>query len=80
MSFARFGENCSDVYLHPHAGGWYECCGCSLNENRSSKFWDIEDYFGHLVDHVQAGDWVPWEAVESILEWYAGEMKEKDES
>lgn len=31
MSYVRFGAD-SDVYVYPHVGGGFECCGCRLAE------------------------------------------------
>jgi hypothetical protein len=33
MSFARFSD--SDVYIFEHAGGYIQCCGCSLDYQKS---------------------------------------------
>jgi hypothetical protein len=33
MSFARFSN--ADVYIFEHAGGYIQCCGCSLDYQKS---------------------------------------------
>ena len=36
MSYCRFSEG--DVYLYPHVGGGFECCGCSLTGKVATVF------------------------------------------
>jgi hypothetical protein len=58
MSYVRFGENDSSVYVYEHVDGWIECCGCSLS-NECGKFYKSGACVAHLRRHIEAGDHVP---------------------
>lgn len=57
MSYARFGEGGSDVYLFSHVGGYVNCCGCSLVDD--ARLTSSGEVLRHLREHVYAGDHVP---------------------
>lgn len=56
MSYIRFTEQDSDVYVFYGANG-YECCGCKLTG--TAVFEDPEDMQAHLLLHREAGHIVP---------------------
>jgi hypothetical protein len=61
MSYARFGEGGSDVYLFAHVGGFVQCCGCVLLrladdfDSPSVNLTSAESVVSHLREHVTAG-------------------------
>lgn len=60
MSFERFTS--SDVYIFEHAGGFIECCGCSLVEGEDLELFALvelktpRDALAHLDEHEKTGD------------------------
>ena len=77
MSYCRFAENESDVYLYDHVERYFECCACSLSGNRTStQMSTIPEVLRHLNNHIEKGDLVPGyafarleeEAIEEIIE------------
>lgn len=60
MSFERFGS--SDVYIFEHAGGFIECCGCSLAEGEDLELFALvqlktpREALAHLDAHEEADD------------------------
>lgn len=62
MSYCRFFN--SDVYLFEHVGGYAECCGCSLRDN--PEFDTPLLALDHLLEHIEAGDYVPDYAIERL--------------
>lgn len=60
MSFERFSG--SDVYIFEHAGGFIQCCGCSLVEPDNGEIFGFADLktpreaLAHLTAHEEAGD------------------------
>lgn len=68
MSYVRFGEQNSDVYVYFSTGRGYVCCSCHLVETPFS----VEkpravDMIRHLEEHVAAGDTVPKRAFDRLL-------------
>jgi hypothetical protein len=72
MSFARFREGYSDVYVYEHANGFIECCGCSITEPTE---WEQVGFFhantaqeilDHLDLHIKEGHLVPELCIERI--------------
>jgi hypothetical protein len=62
MSYIRFGEDGSDVYIYGDCNGKICCCGCGINEAdeyRSMYFDKISDLLKHLRKHRRAGQCVP---------------------
>lgn len=65
MSFARFRDKYSDVYVYEHYLGFIECCGCSITEPREGE--DVgffhantaREILDHLDLHLKAGHLVP---------------------
>jgi hypothetical protein len=58
MSYIRFGEEDSSVYVYEHVNGWIDCCGCSILPD-CGKFYTSEAAAAHLREHLAAGDHVP---------------------
>ena len=60
MSFERFSS--SDIYIFEHAGGFIECCGCSLVDPESGEVFGVthlgtpREALAHLDAHEVAGD------------------------
>ena len=78
MSYARYGEDGSDIYLYEDIAGGYTCALCSLLPkeagNWSSFHCDtLEEVKEHLEQHVANGDIVPERAVKRVLR----ELEEK---
>ena len=59
MSFVRFGEDNSDVYVYESAMG-LECCGCKLNKTLEFKYFSLySEMIEHLQLHQDQGHQVP---------------------
>lgn len=58
MSFVRFGEDGSDVYVYDDVGGYVTCCGCSLGREDFHTT-DLDAMLAHLAEHRAAGHEVP---------------------
>ncbi|MEU3052233.1 hypothetical protein [Streptomyces griseus] len=58
MSYVRWGEQGSDVYVFWHVEGWIECCGCSLREDGFQAA-SADEMEQHLKEHRSVGDCVP---------------------
>ena len=62
MSFERFSS--SDIYIFEHAGGFIECCGCSLAKDEDGGRFGFgfthlktpREALAHLDAHEGAGD------------------------
>jgi len=65
MSYCRFAENGSDVYMFEGPGG-IVCCGCRL-ASISVIFKTPLDAMLHLFDHIKAGHKVIPRAFEGLL-------------
>jgi hypothetical protein len=61
MSYVRWGEDDSDVYVYEDVRGGLMCCGCSLGvfPPGSAPMLDQERFVEHLREHIAAGDVVP---------------------
>lgn len=57
MSYARFGQDGSDVYIFMSTGGWLECCWCSLGETFEAS--STAEMLAHIDEHRSVGDFVP---------------------
>ncbi len=69
MSYCRFAKNESDVYLLNHVAGYYECCGCHLNDNKISiQMNTIPEVLRHLNKHIEKGHLVPEYAFDRLEE------------
>ncbi len=67
MSYARFGEDGSDVYLYSE-GSRFRCCSCCMVEvPQSPTFGNPLEAIRHLEAHVAAGDVVPDRAFRLLL-------------
>ncbi len=74
MSYCRWGENGSDVYMFPHTMGWVCCCGCKLHgDDSDTTFTDRRDAIEHLLAHRAKGDTVPEYAIERLRQELADE-------
>lgn len=67
MAYIRFGTEGSEVYVFPHVGGWYECCGCGMNPG-SFRCDTVAEMIGHLEEHRAAGYVVPEGAFQRLRE------------
>jgi hypothetical protein len=72
VSFIRFGEQGSNVYVYPgtfkDGRDYYDCCGCSLDDD-GARFEAKSDMRKHLLDHRAAGDVVPDRAFDELEAW-----------
>lgn len=72
MSYARFGEEGSDVYVFltdVRGEEKYQCCACFLLQDSSSVYTDsAQDMIDHLEYHVEQGHTVPARAFEELQE------------
>lgn len=60
MSYARFGEEGSSVYVYMHVEGWLECCWCDLIRDAACfEARSTAEMVEHLRKHEEAGDVVP---------------------
>jgi hypothetical protein len=59
VSYVRFAEDGSQVYVYEHVDGWIECCGCALAAGTCGKFYTRGACITHLRDHEAAGHRVP---------------------
>lgn len=75
MSYARF-SGYSDVYIFSHAGGFIQCCGCSLAKDEDGGVFNFgftnlntaREALQHLDVHVSEGDKVPTDTFRRIRE------------
>ncbi|MFD4474624.1 hypothetical protein ACFWPU_00705 [Streptomyces sp. NPDC058471] len=71
MSYARFGEGGSDVYVYMHVWRHLECCWCRLVADErpfaSFKARSTQEMVDHLQEHVDAGDDVPSHVIPELL-------------
>jgi len=88
MSYVRFGEEGSDVYVYSHAYGGFVCDMCRLEEeNWTFVAMSRSGMIAHLREHIAAGHVVPECAIERLEEeieaegdeWQACERGEDDE-
>lgn len=93
MSYCRFLS--ADAYIFEHAGGFIECCGCSLTEPDDGE--DVgffhantaREMLAHMDEHRANGDNIPEYAYDGIrqdnpdldkqIEPYVSNRKKKDE-
>jgi hypothetical protein len=61
MSYCRFGEDGSDVYIFASVRGGIECCGCWVNSGESINVATQEEMLHHINLHRRAGHHVPYE-------------------
>lgn len=70
MSFIRFGEHGSSVYVYQgHVTGWGEvlvCCGCFGD---GGAYETAAEMIAHLREHQRRGDVVPGHIFEGLAEW-----------
>ena len=59
MSFVRFGEDGSNVYVYDDVGGYVTCCFCALNPDADFHTTDLDAMLVHLTEHRAAGHHVP---------------------
>ena len=65
MSYARFGEDGSVVYVIATNDG-IECCGCVLEKNKSPHFKKRCEVLAHLRKHRRMGHAVPQRAFDRL--------------
>lgn len=76
MSYARFRQGVSDVYVYHHYQGFIECCGCHLTKPETPDPWGFfyantaREILEHLDQHRESGDLVPERAYVRIKEEY----------
>ena len=70
MSYVRFGQDDSDVYVYEHVDGYYCCCMCALEDCRDHHETPAAfDMAEHLRDHRRAGHHVPQWAIDRLVLW-----------
>jgi len=69
VSFIRFGERGSDVYVFESTSSVYECCDCDLDPRRDRRHHtpSAAAMAEHLREHLRAGDVVPDGVIEAVL-------------
>lgn len=67
MSYIRFGENNSDVYVYLCVDGGIECCDCIMLD-RCFHVNSAEAMAQHLRDHIQRGHVVPDGVIQAIID------------
>ncbi|MER5252917.1 hypothetical protein [Streptomyces sp. NPDC002855] len=68
MSYARFGQDGSDVYVFMDVGGYLNCCGCSrVKPGDHAHFSSTLGMVDHLRAHIFVGDYVPDYVVPELL-------------
>lgn len=73
MSYARMSDD-SDVYIFSHAGGFIQCCGCSITEPEDyedvgfANLKTAREALEHLDKHVALGHTIPDRAFKRIRE------------
>ena len=67
MSYIRFGENNSDVYVYLCVDGGIECCDCAMLD-RCFHVNSAEAMAQHLRDHIQHGHVVPDGVIDRIID------------
>lgn len=93
MSYCRFLG--ADAYIYEHAGGFIECCGCSLTDREDGEIFGFfrantaREMLAHMDEHRAAGDYIPERAYDGIradnpdldkqIEPYVPNRKKKDE-
>ena len=77
MSYVRWGNEGSDVYIYANAGGGWNCCACK-------QCWTIFGLLFHLLKHKICGDCVPGyvfiRIFQDINNFYWINRKYKDEA
>lgn len=61
VSYARFGQDGSDVYVYMSVRGHLECCGCirATSGDVCPRADSTEEMVTHLQQHIEHGDTVP---------------------
>jgi hypothetical protein len=65
MSFVRFGEQGSDVYVYESTAGGFECCRCELRGGIVTVP-DPAGMIEHPLEHRAAGHVVPQSALDEL--------------
>jgi hypothetical protein len=65
VSYVRFGEQDSDVYVYLDIEGGIECCGCALVDCFNAP--TAQAMADHLRRHLAAGHTVPAGVIEDVL-------------
>ena len=68
MSYVRFGEDGSDVYVYCSVLGSFVCDYCLLENRRGFSSFTRSGMIAHLQKHIEAGHVVPSEAIERLQE------------
>jgi hypothetical protein len=66
MSYIRFNEDGSDVYVFLNCDGYLSCCGCKLDQ--AWQHYSTADMLDHLRAHIGAGHCVPDHAFAGLKE------------
>jgi len=79
MSYARFGDGCSDVYVFLDVGGYLTCCACGIYipKGKLSSFTctTSDEMIQHLREHQSAGHQVEEHTFKNLL----ADAKENDD-
>jgi hypothetical protein len=76
MSYSRWGQDGSSVYVFLNTNGYLECCGCGLHADPSKSLDEREFGFytlrtskmiSHLHEHIKAGECVPEYCIDRLL-------------
>jgi hypothetical protein len=61
MSYARFAEEGSDVYVFASTDAFkntvLECCGCRISKDWT--YYSTQTMVDHLEEHIKQGDTIP---------------------
>jgi hypothetical protein len=76
MSYCRFGD--SDAYLfYSKTSGQYECCDCSLREERWALMDTPQEALDHLLEHRQAGDTIDQDGIDRLTDEVEGRREQQ---
>lgn len=59
MSYCRFGERGSDVYVICTGDNHLECMACCLNSEKTLRYTTRKEMINHLKEHMEKGHTVP---------------------
>lgn len=79
MSYCRFGWGKSEVYVFFNEEYKYECCACSLFNNKSFCCDTPDEMVAHLLEHKEKGHFVPHYAFDKLRD-KADELKKTNKT
>lgn len=72
MSYVRFGEDGSDVYVYGHVDGFITCVDCLLGTGGSystdTDLGRFDQMIVHVIDHLRFGHTVPDSVITRLIE------------